>query len=76
MVSTEAMEKRSIKGTLSVFRVFFEEIFGEVWFDAFVEVVVDEADRGGAAGGEAFGEFDGPCSAGGDGDGVVVAVEG
>ena len=39
----------------------------------FVEVIVHQADGSGAAGGEAFGEFDRPCAAGGNGDGMVVA---
>jgi len=51
-----------------------EEVDGFVFGDGFVEVVVDEADGAGAAGGEAFGEFDAELAAGTDGDGVVMAV--
>ncbi len=43
---------------------------------SFVEVVVDQADRGGAARCKALGELDGVFPAGGNGDGMVMRIRG
>lgn len=51
-----------------------EKGLGFVRRDSFVKVVIDEADWGGAAGGETLGVFNGEVSTRRDGDGVFVAV--
>ena len=53
-----------------------EEFLGLVASDALMEVIVDEADRSGAAGSEAFGKFHGVISARGNRDGILVRVGG
>ena len=53
-----------------------EELLGLVASDALMEVIVDEADRSGAAGSEAFGKFHGVISARGNRDGILVRVGG
>ena len=53
-----------------------EEFLGLVASDALMEVIVDEADRSGAAGSKAFGKFHGVISARGNRDGILVRVGG
>ncbi len=53
-----------------------EEFLGLVASDALMEVIVDEADRGGAAGSEAFGKLHGVISARGNRDRILVCVGG
>ena len=53
-----------------------EELLGLVASDALMEVIVDEADRSGAAGSKAFGKFHRVISARGNRDGILVRVGG
>ena len=54
--------------------VFFQQLSGLIWLDRFVEIIIDEAYRASATGGQTLGEFDRPLPAGRDGDGVVMRI--